>query len=745
MERLKMLKQKSIDTLKNEGLETFTKKTFNYIKKSRQVERNSAVNKHYLDVLFINGCYLPQTRRYRITHQREQLMAAGISSDEIFYEDISLELIRNYRMFIFFRCPITDAIREFIKKAKSHNKSVVFDVDDLVIDTKYTDTINYINSLSQDEKDNYSSGVIKMKETLCMCDSAITTTERLAEELKKYVPTVYINRNTASNKMVELSKDAINKRDTSKDIRNNKKLKNMVSSQNDSINLDKVKVGYFSGSITHNDDMLMILPVIVRIMKENPNVEFHVVGEVDIPNELQEFKNRIISSPFVDWKKLPEIISKVDINIVPLEDTIFNQAKSENKWIEASLVKVVTVASKVGALEKMILDKETGFLCSNNDEWYETLTKLIENVNYRSKVADNAFKYTYKNCTTIYTAFKFGEYIRSIMKPNISFVLPSTQISGGVLVILKHCLILKEAGFDVLLINDGFENKNLDFEGKEILCVSRHEVEVKGHLEKCVATLWSTLEFLLSHSNIKNKYYLVQGFETDFNSDGSDYKIKANSTYCIDNNIQYITISKWCYKWLRERYNRNCRFAPNGLNISMFKETKRNFNKNKIRILVEGNCDDYIKNVDESFKIIDKLDKDKFEIWYMSYQGEPKDFYRVDKFLHKVPYEKVSNVYNQCDILLKSSILESFSYPPLEMMATGGFVVAASNEGNAEYLVHEKNSLVYDTGDIDFAVECIERIVNDEKLRNILMENGVETTKERSWDRISEKILQLYD
>ncbi|MFR3431543.1 MAG: hypothetical protein ACLTTH_16335 [Holdemanella porci] len=39
---------------------------------------------------------------------------------------------------------------------------------------------------------------------------------------------------------------------------------------------------------------------------------------------------------------------------------------------------------------------------------------------------------------------------------------------------------------------------------------------------------------------------------------------------------------------------------------------------------------------------------------------------------------EVQKVYADCDILLKTSLLESFSYPPIEMMATGGYVVSTT-------------------------------------------------------------------
>ena len=54
----------------------------------------------------------------------------------------------------------------------------------------------------------------------------------------------------------------------------------------------------------------------------------------------------------MDYKKLPELISKMDINLAPLTESIFNEAKSEIKWIEASLVKTCTIASNLGAFKE---------------------------------------------------------------------------------------------------------------------------------------------------------------------------------------------------------------------------------------------------------------------------------------------------------------------------------------------------------------------------------------------------------
>lgn len=227
---------------------------------------------------------------------------------------------------------------------------------------------------------------------------------------------------------------------------------------------------------------------------------------------------------------------------------------------------------------------------------------------------------------------------------------------------------------------------------------------INAQYDVLVATLYSTIFIVLNNSKVKRRLYLVQGYETDFFPYGNLERSVAEKTYSIPFGMEYITISKWCETWLKNKYNQKSVFIPNGIDLNSFIEHKRELNKTKIRILIEGDSLSPKKNVDESFKIVEKLDKNKFEIWYMSYNGKPKNWYRIDKFLSKIPYEKVGNIYEQCDIPIKSSYFESFSYPSLEMMATGGFCIVVPNDGNVEYLKNEENCLFYKLGDINSAI-----------------------------------------
>ena len=714
------LLEKSVNTIKEEGFGKFVEKSVRYTKKKMKREKKGLPVLR--DVLFVNGCYLPHPSRYRVDHQMEQLNSNGLSSDSVFYNAINLDMEKYYRTFVFFRCPITDEIREFIKLAKYNNKTVIFDIDDLVFDREYTKTIKYLNTLSKEELDQYYDGVDRMQETLKLCDYAITTTETLANELKKFVKEVYVNRNVASERMCELSTKA--KESVVKDD-------------------DKIVLGYLSGSITHNPDFELILPSIVKVMEKYKNVYLKVVGILDVPEKLKEFEDRIIVEDFCNWRKLPKIIASLDINLAPLEESLFNNAKSENKWMEASLVNVVTIASNVGAF-KVIKDGEDGILCENIEAcWTEKLSMLIENKDLRNSLAKNANLRVMKHYVSTYSGLGVTNFIKSKNPKSIAFVLPTTNISGGVNVVIKHANILRKYGYDVSIISMGNVEDNIENKDGIIDVVSSRLNVFDCHYDQMVATLWSTIFFIKIYPKVKKISYLVQNFETNFMEYGDYNKQSANSTYSMDD-VNYLTISKWCEDWLIKDYNRTVKYVPNGIKLEQFPFTKRKFDE-KIRILVEGNSDDYYKNVDESFRIVEELDKEKYEIKYLSYQGEPKSWYYVDEFLHKVPYDEVGKIYNSADILIKSSKLESFSYPPLEMMCTGGISVVAPNEGNVEYLVDGENCLMYEPGNIDEAVEKIELIRKDKKLREELIKNGRKTAESREWTKIEKDIVDLYE
>ena len=249
------LVKKSVVIIKDDGAVRFVKRASKYAYYKKFPDKKQQV---YKDILFINGCTLPHPERYRVAHQMEQLMSQGLTVESVFYDRLSLDQLKYYRGFVFFRCPITDTIREFIKQAHYFNKTCFFDIDDLVIDQKYTDSIKYVQRMSADDKRLYDDGVNRMRETLELCDHVVTTTAQLQEELQHYTKgSVLINRNVASDEMIKLSNLALE----------------AVSKDN-----NKIIIGYFSGSITHNEDFDLVIPSLIKIFEKYPQIYLKIAA-----------------------------------------------------------------------------------------------------------------------------------------------------------------------------------------------------------------------------------------------------------------------------------------------------------------------------------------------------------------------------------------------------------------------------------------------------------------------------------
>lgn len=330
-------------------------------------------------ILLIDGVenIIPQCTRYRVLNKAEQLRKHGFKIKVVNLSEFELTQAQNASHIIIYRSPISPELLRLCHLAKEYGKPIFFDIDDLVFDTLYTDQLSYTKGLPHHEKENYDANVRNYGYMLENCDGAITSTNQLQKELKKYQSKVLLNRNLASDELISISSQFL------KDY-------SQVS--------DVVKIGYFSGSISHNENFELIKPAIKQLLKKYSNVQLHIVGILDIPKDMKPFENQIVTHDYVGWDKLPVLISEVDINLAPLVDSIFNRAKSEIKWIEAALVKVPTVASKIGAFSDMVIDGETGLLVTD-DQWFDKLEALVLSPELRQNLAESAYRAVLENCT----------------------------------------------------------------------------------------------------------------------------------------------------------------------------------------------------------------------------------------------------------------------------------------------------------------------------------------------------------
>ena len=351
--------------------------------------KNKKVKQH---ILIIDGVEnaIPQLTNYRVMNKKEQLESLGFTVWVINLSSFQMGFAEHASHIIIYRAPINPQLIELLHLAQKYRKKVLYDIDDLVIDTEYTDQLSYVQQLTETEKRNYDSGVISYGEMMKLCDGVVTSTQKMKDELYKYKDLVLLNRNLANQELVKISKNTV---------------KQYIMEE------DSVKIGYFSGSITHNENFELVKQAIIQLMEKYNHVELHLVGHLDLPDDIKPFQDRVKVHPFVNWEELPQLISEVDINIAPLVESIFNEAKSEIKWIEAGLVKVPTVASNLGAFKEMIINNETGILVNDSD-WFDALDAMINSFELRKNIAENANKFILKQTTTLKHEDELTNFLR---------------------------------------------------------------------------------------------------------------------------------------------------------------------------------------------------------------------------------------------------------------------------------------------------------------------------------------------
>jgi glycosyltransferase involved in cell wall biosynthesis len=91
---------------------------------------------------------------------------------------------------------------------------------------------------------------------------------------------------------------------------------------------------------------------------------------------------------FVKWNKETEIedLSKVNIGVMPLEDSAWTKGKCGFKGLQYMALQIPSVMSKVGVNTEIIDHGKNGFLCETADDWYSTLHELMSKPELRKSI-----------------------------------------------------------------------------------------------------------------------------------------------------------------------------------------------------------------------------------------------------------------------------------------------------------------------------------------------------------------------
>ena len=319
-----------------------------------------------LRVLFIVGID-GAPLRYRARLPAEGLAHLGVPSEVRHYRDPELlALGSNATVIVFYRVPATIQVLDLIESFHRQGLVCIFDVDDLIFDPTISDEIPALRLLAPDEVTLWRQGIDRYRTTLEACDAFIGSTPMLVERAAKVtgLPAYHF----ANGVGIALAR------------RSDVELKRPRKD-------GPLRIGYLSGTTTHDEDWFSIEPAVIEVLDQLPDVELWLGGHLPESDALKRFGARVIRLPFVSWLELPAILRDLDVNVSPLApDSRFNEAKSAIKWLEAALCATPTIASPTLPFRDAISDGNTGLLASTHHQWTEALTRLLSDESERSRI-----------------------------------------------------------------------------------------------------------------------------------------------------------------------------------------------------------------------------------------------------------------------------------------------------------------------------------------------------------------------
>jgi glycosyltransferase involved in cell wall biosynthesis/peptidoglycan hydrolase CwlO-like protein len=328
-------------------------------------------------VLFVSGGP-PPGDRYRIDNIRSALAPRYFDTIDVRIEDLArnVDEIAHVDLLWLWRVVWDDAVGQAIKRARCHGVRIVFDIDDLMFDPDLAKIkiIDGIRSQGMSEKD-VANHYGLLGKTLSYADHCTAPTTTLAHQMRRLFKPTSIIPNGFDRHTLAMARSA-------------------RLARSKAANDGWLRIGYASGSRTHQRDIAVASRAIADVLAAHPHVQLvlfeHTIDIAEFP-ELTPFVDRIEWRRLVPIDELPNEYARFDINIAPLEvGNPFCEAKSELKFFEAALAGVVTVASPTRPFREAIRHGETGFLATSPGEWRKCLETLINRPDLRRRMSEAA-------------------------------------------------------------------------------------------------------------------------------------------------------------------------------------------------------------------------------------------------------------------------------------------------------------------------------------------------------------------
>jgi len=333
-----------------------------------------------LRILIIAEFSLPQCTKYRVKQKQEMFENLGVKCSVCNWTDIDacFNKIHTHSLIIFYRVPGFDSVIELINEAKRLKIPTFWEVDDIIFNRDLLEKNKSLAVLDKTIFDEILNGASLYLKAMLACDKRIASTLGLAQTMKNDGATEVT---VIENALDQQTLDCAEKINTFKTI------------SEDSV----VRIVYGSGTDAHNIDFEEASGAILYVLEKYENVIFRLIGPVELSREFEQYESKIEKIPFCDYREYLSLLAECDISIAPLEKSVFNDAKSNIKFLEASIVKIPSLCSPRAAFRQIIKHGKNGFLCETKNDFIDALEMLIFSPDKRKRVGESAFRSVIEN------------------------------------------------------------------------------------------------------------------------------------------------------------------------------------------------------------------------------------------------------------------------------------------------------------------------------------------------------------
>lgn len=327
-------------------------------------------------ILIIAELSLRQCAKYRVWQKEEQLQALGWNVEVVDWREAeqAMAALQVCTEVIFYRVPAFESVENLLKEARRLGLSPWWEVDDLIFSAEQYQENGNLQTLDSAERKQVLFGVRLFRKCLLSCDRAIASTRVLAQAmLDAGIPEAVVIENALDQQTIDiaqaLAERGVPAHDTTREIR----------------------IVYGSGTKTHDADFRIAANGILAAMQADPRLTLHIIGDLTVPESFQEVEDRVHVLAGRDYAAYMGLLAQADITIAPLEATIFNDAKSNIKFLEAAVLKIPSVCSPRDAFLQVMRDGENGLLAEQDAQWRDAILRLAADPALRARIGRQAY------------------------------------------------------------------------------------------------------------------------------------------------------------------------------------------------------------------------------------------------------------------------------------------------------------------------------------------------------------------